>query len=598
MNDLITKTNRTIRTKITGIINNFSLLLLFFLSVFGYFFWFGNYILFFQENQSLFLYSGRYFHDFLIKPGGITVLSGKFLTQFYSNELAGSVILATIFATLFYLFTRLFKNRKFSSSLSLLLSLIPSCLLVLMQTHYYHFMEVNLGYLSVILFLIFSIYLSKRNAGFIVLILFPLYYYLTGAFAWIFAGAYIAYSVFFENKKYKYLHSFLLIPISALIVFISENLLFLQPYNLLFSYPLPAINDSTYRILFYLLSGYFVLTPLISKFKFTSKSQTVRPLFITIASVLVLLLTGYLLYTTYNIQTSRVLKTEKYVFEQKWNEAIRFNEKKSPENLIGQYFYNVALSETDQLCDKLFYGRQDFKVGSLILPWGNEHLGFGSYFYYAIGLVNEAQRWAYEDMVVNGQRPENLKMLVKTNLIDGNCRMAKKYIGILKKTLYHKAWAVDYEKMVEDTTLINNNAELKQKRLSMPKGDFFIHVNSAQDNIPHLIESNPNNRRAFEYKIAWMMLSKDEEGVVNQIKNLKTLGYSRIPRHMEEAAMIYYNGKGVLPDLGGLIISNETFLRFDQYVAAFKSNRQNMALAKERLRARFGNTFMFYYHFK
>ncbi len=587
-----------IKTKITGIINNYSLLLLFFLSVFGYFFWFGNYILFFQENQSLFLYSGRYFNDFFIKPGGITVLSGKFLTQFYKNEFAGSIILSTVFTTLFYLFTGLFRNRNFSPSLSLLLSLVPSCLLVLMQTNYYHFMEVNLGYLSVLLFFMFSIYLNKRNAGFVVLILFPLYYYLAGAFAWIFAGTYIAYAIFFENKKYKYLYSFLLIPVSALIVFISENLLFLQPYNLLLSFPLPAINDSKYRILFYLLSGYFVFIPLISKLKFTSKSKTGKPLFIHIVTVLVLLLTVYFLYKYYNYQTSRVLNTEKYVFEQKWNEAIHFNEKNASENLIGQYFYNVALSETDQLCDKLFYGRQDFNVGSLILPWGNEHLGIGSYFYYAIGLVNEAQRWAYEDMVVNGQRPENLKMLVKTNLIDGNYRMAKKYIGILKKTLYYKDWTVDYEKMVEDTTIINNNPELKEKRDNMPKGDFFIQVNSAQNNIPLLIQSNPNNKRAFEYKIAWLMLSKDVEGVVNQIKTLKTLGYSRIPRHMEEAAMIYYNGKKVLPDLGGLTISDATFSRFDQYVAAYKNNRQNMALAKERLRNQFGNTFMFYYHFQ
>jgi len=588
----------TTKTKVAGFVNNYSLLLLFFVAVFWYFFWFGNYILFFQENQSLFLYSGQYFHDFLNKPGGFIVLLGKYITQFYADGITGSILVATVTTTLFHLFTRLFRNQNLSPSLSQLLALIPSCLLMLMQARYYHFMEVNLGYLSVLLFLAFSIYLNKKNVSFLVFILFPLYYYLAGAFAWIFAGAYMANAVFIENKNYKYLYSFLLIPISALIVFISENLLFLQPYNLLLSFPLPAINDSKYRILFYILSGFFVLTPLIGKLRFQSKSIVGKPLFIYIASILVLLLTGYSLYANYNIQTSRVLKTEQYVFKQKWDEVIRFNEKNASENLIGQYFYNVALSETDQLCDKLFYGRQDFKVGSLILPWGNDHLGIGSYFFYAIGLVNEAERWAYEDMIVNGQRPENLKMLVKTNLIDRNYRMAKKYIGILKKTSNYKNWAVGYEEMVDDTTLINNDPELKEKRQIMPQGDFFIHVNSAQDNIPHLIESNPNNRRAFEYKIAWMMLSKDVEGVVNQIKTLKTLGYSRIPRHMEEAAMIYYNGKGILPDLGGLSISAETLSRFDQYVAAFKSNRQNMALAKERLAAQFGNTFMFYYHFK
>lgn len=588
----------TNKTKITEFINNYLLLLLVFLSVFGYFFWFENYILFFQENQSLFLFSGEYFHTFLGKPGVFIELSGKFITQFYKNELIGSILVATFFTSFFYSFTRLFRSQNLSSSLIQLLSLIPTCLLVLMQTHYYHFMDVNLGFLSVILFFILSVYLSKRNVDFIMLILFPLFYYLTGAFAWIFAGTYIVYSTFqfFGDKKYKYLYSVLLLPISALIVFISKKLIFLQPYDLLISFPLPAINDSKYLILLYILSGYIVLVPLIRRLKFTN--TTARPLYVQITSILVMLLTGYMLYLSYNIQTSRVLKIEKYVFEQQWKEVIRFNEKNSSENLIGQYFYNVALSETDQLCDKLFYGGQNFNVGSLILPWGNEHMSIGSYFYYAIGLVNEAQRWAYEDMVVNGQKPENLKMLVKTNIINSNFRMAKKYIDILKKTVQYKDWAIGYEKLVEDTTLLIKNPELNKKRQIMPKIDFFIQINSAQNNIPRLIESNLNNKSAFEYMIAWQMLSKNIEEVVNQIKTLKTLGYSRIPRHMEEAAMIYYNGKKIMPDLGGLTISDETLSRFAQYVTAFKSSRQNMALAKERLGAQFGNTFMYYYHFK
>jgi hypothetical protein len=131
----------------------------------------------------------------------------------------------------------------------------------------------------------------------------------------------------------------------------------------------------------------------------------------------------------------------------------------------------------------------------------------------------------------------------------------------------------------------------------MPKGDFFIQVSSPQNNIPLLWEANPTNKRAFEYKMAWLLLSKDIEGTVSQIKSLKTLGYTRIPRHIEEAVMIYYNAKGAFPDLGGLSVSNETLSRFDQYVAAFKVNRQNMALAKERMGALFGNTFMYFYHF-
>ena len=583
------------KAKISEIVNKHMLKLLFFILAFGYFFRFGNYILFFQENQSLFIYSEPYVRGFLSKPGGILVLAGKFLTQFYTSEWVGAFLLALTLTTLAYLFSKLLRLLNLKSPLEPLLSLIPAGCLGLMQSHYYHFMEVNLGYLSVLLFLLLSVSLNKKNLGYITLLLFPFFYYIAGAFAWIFAGSYLAYLLIFATGKQRYLYPLLLILTSVLVIFISAKWLFLQPENLLISFPLHTINDLKYRYILYGLTGFFIVIYPLGKFTFRSK--IFKQLIINIFSIVFLFSLGVSLYMSNNVQTSRVLQTEKYIFDQKWDEAIRFCEKKPSGNLIGQYFYNVALSESDELCDKLFAINQNFGVGSLILPWGNEHLSFGAYFYYSVGLVNEAQRWAYEDMVVNGQKPSNMKMLVKTNLINGNYRMAQKYIDILKKTRNYKKWALEYEKLADDTALIKSNAELNRQRQNMPKTDFFIQVGSPQNNIPLLIGSNPGNKRAFEYKMAWLMLSKDIEGIVSQVKILKTLGYTRIPRHLEEAVMIYYNVKGSLPDLGGLPISNETRSRFDQYVAAFKATRQNKDQAKQTLGALFGNTFMYYYHF-
>jgi hypothetical protein len=583
------------KAKISEIVNKHMLKLLFFILAFGYFFRFGNYILFFQENQSLFIYSEPYIRGFLSKPGGILVLAGKFLTQFYTSEWVSAFLLALTLTTLAYLFSKLLRLLNLKSPLEPLLSLIPAGCLGLMQSHYYHFMEVNLGYLSVLLFLLLSVSLNKKNLGYITLLLFPFFYYIAGAFAWIFAGSYLAYLLIFATGKQRYLYPLLLILTSVLVIFISAKWLFLQPENLLISFPLHTINDLKYHYISYGLTGFFIVIYPLGKFTFRSK--IFKQLIINIFSIVFLFSLGVSLYMSNNVQTSRVLQTEKYIFDQKWDEAIRFCEKKPSGNLIGQYFYNVALSESDELCDKLFAINQNFGVGSLILPWGNEHLSFGAYFYYSVGLVNEAQRWAYEDMVVNGQKPSNMKMLVKTNLINGNYRMAQKYIDILKKTRNYKKWALEYEKLADDTALIKSNAELNRQRQNMPKTDFFIQVGSPQNNIPLLIGSNPGNKRAFEYKMAWLMLSKDIEGIVSQVKILKTLGYTRIPRHLEEAVMIYYNVKGSLPDLGGLPISNETRSRFDQYVAAFKATRQNKDQAKQTLGALFGNTFMYYYHF-
>jgi hypothetical protein len=246
----------------------------------------------------------------------------------------------------------------------------------------------------------------------------------------------------------------------------------------------------------------------------------------------------------------------------------------------------------------LFYGRQDFGTGTLFLPWSSEHINWGAYSFYAIGLINEAQRWAYEEMVVYGPRPQNMKMLIKSSLINGKYSMAEKYSGILKNTLFYKPWAKEYKKLVGDSVAIQSNPELGRKIKILPGDDFFIFLDSPQDNLPLLVDENHTNKEAFEYLMSWLMLSKEVEMLVNNIKLMKNMGYTRIPRHIEEAIMIYYNSQGAFPDLGGLSISNETMQRFEKYFSTYMTARQNPATLKEKMRKQFGNTFWYYFHFK
>jgi hypothetical protein len=62
--------------------------------------------------------------------------------------------------------------------------------------------------------------------------------------------------------------------------------------------------------------------------------------------------------------------------------------------------------------------------------------------------------------------------------------------------------------------------------------------------------------------------------------------------------MIYFNSKKALPDLGGLEISPETRLRFDQYFTTYVSARQDPASLEETMRLKFEDTFWYYFHFK
>lgn len=574
------------------------LLGLFFIGVFGYFFFIANYILYFQETQSLFVFSREYLQNYLLKPGGLLEYAARFLTQFYADRFSGSLILSVILTSPGILLFFINKQLIPGISLSFLLLLVPSCLMLLMQANYYHMMEYNLGFVMILLcYLCFL--LSGRKNRILILILFPLFYYTTGAYSMIFVVLYIFHNLIYKKGIQKYVSPALLLIIAAITFIISWKILFVQPVQQLILFPLPLLENNAYKTIFFILAWFIVFYPVICSMAIRLKVSRFNTIFYSFSStIIVCAATIVVLFKIYNPQTARVVELERLIFAEKWDEAIRLQEKKPSRNLIGEYFYNIALSETDQLCDRLFYGPQDFLAGSLVLPWGDVHLNRGAYFYYTIGLINESHRWAYEEMVVYGYRPQNIEMLAKTSLINGDFAMAGKYLNILRKTIYYRKWAMEFEKIADNHDLILIHPDIGAKLKLLPKNDFFIQFNEPQNNLPLILEGQPDNRRAIEYYLAGLLLTKKVELAVNNIKKLKDSGYTHIPRHLEEAVLMYYNSTKVLPDLGGLTVSAETQLRFDHYFASYIEARRNPSSMKEKMQAEFGNTFWFYFHFK
>ena len=251
------------------------LLAFFFALAFAYFFFFGGYVLFFQEQQSLFLYTGSYIHDFLLKPGALLDLMGKFLTQFYISKLAGSVLLAAVLALPGIILLQINRRLIPGSGLSNLLLLIPSCLLLVMQTHYYHFMMYNLGFLMVFLYFMLFVRTDNKTVKYIILAFFPVFFFITGAFALIFIGLFILYCLIYIKGTGKYYYPLVLISLALISIFIFSKIFLLQSVKQLFLYPLPFINDPTHKALFYILTGYLVLFPVICRL--TDLTQNKKP---------------------------------------------------------------------------------------------------------------------------------------------------------------------------------------------------------------------------------------------------------------------------------------------------------------------------------
>ena len=564
-----------------------------------YFYLFGNYIFFYQENQLLFVFSCDYLNQFSSKPGGLLEYLGNFLSQGYFNNLYGALIQSAVFTSIAVVFLKINKKLSPDRSFSLLFAAIVSCLLIVMQTNFNYRIYNNLGFLLISLYFLFSISFDRKISRISVLAFFPLFFYITGAYAWIYLGMF----TFYYILRKEVIYPACLLAIAGLSLLLFKGIIFLQPWSELLYYPLPLKGFFNNPVILWLLVLFFIFYPALLNLVRFIKIRKNYGRTISIYTVLfTLLLTIFLMSKIYNMDVAELFKLEKMFFARDWNGVIKQQETYQFKNPAAQYYYNTALSENGLLCDRMFFAPQDYGTMTISIPWNSQlsisKMFRGVYFFYSVGLINEAHRWAFESMVIQGYHPENIKLLIKTDLINGHYKVAEKYINVLKRTLHYRSLAKKYEAMLTNPELIKSDPELGEKIKIKPQDDFIIRIRNPQKNITSLLQSNPDNKRAFEYKLAWLMLEKNVEGVVDDINRLTEMGYSKIPRHMEEAALFFKATIRPLPELNNLKISNETETRFLKYRSTIIILDKTKPSAGSGIQKELKNTYWYYLDFK
>jgi hypothetical protein len=99
--------------------------------------------------------------------------------------------------------------------------------------------------------------------------------------------------------------------------------------------------------------------------------------------------------------------------------------------------------------------------------------------------------------------------------------------------------------------------------------------------------------------MAYMLIKKNFKGIELDLPRFKKLGFTSLPVHVEEAAIaLSVSNKGILPEMGSLQISNNTELRWNQYLSVLKQYGNDVKKAEPALRSRFGDTFWYYVFYK
>ena len=583
---------------------------IFFIIIFLFFLLYASHIFIYQEKHSLFILSVDYLHDFLKQPGSLLKYIAGFIASFYYYPAAGAVIASTVIFSTVVLLSQITKLLKGSEDF--VIPFLSGILMFYLQTNYQYMLFNNLG---ILLQLAMAYVFIRYGRGYWPVIILPLWYFINGGFAWMLYGIYGACLIVTGFKK-NLLKIVLLLALAAVTVFISVEFLFYRPWLALLIYPWSPGYASADNIIFTILGGLICLTPFICWFKIPyipefintpnpQKKQHLRLLtaFSGISLIIATLLTTAFL--RYDKKTENYFLAEKLFYEGRYDELVRFNLKNPTKNIITLFLGNIALCETGRLNEMLFSFPQSPDGSTLFQKWEtdikSEILKHGGNFYYTIGMINEAYRWAYENMVLKGHTPDGLRMMIKCELINGNYKNAEIFINLLKKTLFYRKEAAVLEKMLFNDDAVSSHPELGAKKKIRPGIDFFTITDDPVINIERIVATDSMyiNRNAWEYKMAWHLLNKDLKGIAQVWQKLDLYGYKIAPKHLQEAALAMRTLLKIeLSAQEKLKITADTEKRYAQFLQTFQLSGYDLAKAEPLLRKNFGNTFWYYMFYK
>ena len=579
----------------TKIINRFLTTALLFLFATVFLYSFTDYIFFYQEKSSLFQVSFSFLKQHLDQPGGFLEYLGQFQIAFYYYPLVGALIVSLEILLIVWLLARI--GKKLGAEQFLFMPYLIGALLFYLQTNYQYQAINNLGIL-VQLFLFWGLIKSKPKYQWWIVIILPVMYFLFGSFCYLLLGLS---SIYFLLQK-----SWLKLVLSwisiGIFFWIGKEYLFFYTTDSLLVFPFSVSAIGGQVVLFGLTGLILLFIPVFAKIRIKAIEQiTIKKIKLAgFSPYLILLLLVIAAFQNIDEKSKHYFYAEKLFYEQKYDELIRYNFKDPTTNKLTVFLNNVALAETGSLGDSFFKFRQSSDGSTIFLKWQNigQYLQFGGYYYYAIGIINEAQRWAYEYTVIYGYTPETLKMLIKTELIKGNYNTAEKYISILDRSLFYKDEASYFRKFLNDDAAVLSDKELGRKKQLDTKLDFFVKSDSPWLNLLPVLNADPNNPVALQYELSWLMLQKDMKGIVELLPALENAGLKKIPKNVEEAVVTYKLLRvGEMPELKKLQINPQTEQRFQRYYQIYQQNQANKRKAQIALRD-FADTYWYYVFFK
>ena len=240
---------------------------------------------------------------------------------------------------------------------------------------------------------------------------------------------------------------------------------------------------------------------------------------------LVAVIMGTLVWKNANFRAEKVMQYDFMARHQQWNRILETANKEKPNNQIGVTVQNLALAMHGVLLDQLFNYNQNGIAGLLpdVKEDATSPLPTAEAFY-QLGMINVAQRTVFEaqEAILDFQKSGRCyKRLAQTNLINGQYEVARKYLTALQKTLFYRDWANETLSLLGDEAAIAKHPEYGRLRKMAYDDDFYFSDHVTPEMLQSLYLRNRDNGLAYQYLVAYYLLTGDQEGYNNFISSIK-----------------------------------------------------------------------------
>ena len=240
---------------------------------------------------------------------------------------------------------------------------------------------------------------------------------------------------------------------------------------------------------------------------------------------LVAVIMGTLVWKNANFRAEKVMQYDFMARHQQWNRILETANREKPNNQIGVTVQNLALAMHGVLLDQLFNYNQNGIAGLLpdVKEDATSPLPTAEAFY-QLGMINVAQRTVFEaqEAILDFQKSGRCyKRLAQTNLINGQYEVARKYLSALQKTLFYRDWANETLSLLGDEAAIAKHPEYGRLRKMAYDDDFYFSDHVTPEMLQSLYLRNRDNGLAYQYLVAYYLLTGDKEGYNNFISSIK-----------------------------------------------------------------------------